>query len=74
MLSSYLFLIEINNFHNQILDHIHLHFLGRKKHKRHTHAATGLGVLHGLAGTSHFLAVIPALALPPVGAFFYMIS
>ncbi len=53
-------------------DHIHLHFLGRKRHRRHTHAVTGLGVLHGLAGTSHLLAVIPALALPPIGAVFYM--
>ncbi|WP_320674986.1 hydantoin utilization protein A [Prochlorococcus sp. MIT 1341] len=53
-------------------DHIHLHFRGRKRHKRHTHAATGLGLLHGLAGTSHLLAVIPALALPPIGAGFYI--
>jgi ABC-type nickel/cobalt efflux system permease component RcnA len=31
---------------------------------RHTHAAFGVGVLHGLAGSSHFLGVLPALALP----------
>lgn len=30
----------------------------------HTHAAFGVGILHGLAGSSHFLAVLPALALP----------
>ena len=35
---------------------------------------TGLGLLHGLAGGSHFLAVIPALALPPPNAFAYLIS
>ncbi len=52
--------------------HIHFHFRGRKKHLSHTHASTGLGVLHGLAGGSHFLAVIPALALPPLAAFAYM--
>lgn len=31
---------------------------------RHTHAAFGVGILHGLAGSSHFLGVLPALALP----------
>lgn len=30
----------------------------------HTHAAFGVGILHGFAGSSHFLAVLPALALP----------
>src|SRR5262245_52184900 len=34
----------------------------------HTHAAFGVGVLHGLAGSSHVLGVIPALALPGVSA------
>ena len=52
--------------------HVHLHFLGKKIHNRHTHAATGLGVLHGMAGASHLLAVIPALALPTMGAIAYM--
>src|SRR5205823_15044364 len=33
-------------------------------HAHHTHAALGIGVLHGLAGSSHFLAVLPSLALP----------
>ena len=52
--------------------HVHFHLFGRKFHGRHTHAATGLGVVHGLAGGSHLLAVIPALALPPLGALAYM--
>jgi hypothetical protein len=30
----------------------------------HTHAAFGIGTLHGLSGSSHFLAIIPALAMP----------
>ena len=30
----------------------------------HTHAAFGVGVLHGLAGSSHLLGVLPALAFP----------
>ena len=49
-----------------------MHYLGQKKHNRHTHAATTLGLLHGLAGASHLLAVIPALALPFMGAISYM--
>ena len=35
---------------------------------------TGLGLLHGIAGGSHFLAVLPALALPLTSACFYLIS
>ncbi len=53
-------------------DHLHLHFRGRQKHSRHSHAVTSLGFLHGLAGASHWLAVIPALALPPLGAALYL--
>jgi hypothetical protein len=34
----------------------------------HTHAAFAVGVLHGLAGSSHFLGVLPALALPGLAA------
>ena len=30
----------------------------------HAHASFCLGVLHGLAGSSHFIGVLPALALP----------
>ncbi|KGG33446.1 MULTISPECIES: hydantoin utilization protein A [Prochlorococcus] len=58
--------------------HFHLHFRGSRKHSRHSHASTSLGLLHGLAGASHLLAVIPALALPPFGAslylFFYLLG
>ena len=52
--------------------HLHLHFRGRQTHSRHPHASASLGVLHGLAGASHLLAVIPALALPIVGAAAYI--
>ena len=34
----------------------------------HPHASFCLGVLHGVAGSSHFLGVIPALALPTLTA------
>ena len=48
--------------------HIHTHNHGHSQEQpdahRHTHAAFGIGTLHGLAGSSHFLGVLPALALP----------
>jgi hypothetical protein len=50
-------------------EHIHVHSRhaarvhAAKKHV-HTHAAFGIGTLHGLAGSSHFLAIIPSLAMP----------
>ena len=54
--------------------HFHFHSLGNKIHKSHTHAATGLGVLHGFAGASHLVAIIPALALPLLGALAYLFA
>jgi hypothetical protein len=46
-------------------DHLHVqsgpHWLRRLGH---VHASFCLGVLHGVAGSSHFLGVLPALALP----------
>jgi sulfite exporter TauE/SafE len=50
--------------------HVHLHVHGKRKAHTaptahaHTHAAFGIGTLHGLSGSSHFLAIIPALAAP----------
>jgi hypothetical protein len=53
--------------------HEHIHFHGRNGGKSHalrrhihTHAAFGIGTLHGLSGSSHFLAIIPALAMPSI--------
>ena len=54
--------------------HFHFHSLGKTIHKSHTHAATGLGVLHGFAGASHLIAIIPALALPLFGAIAYLFA
>ena len=54
--------------------HLHLHVRGQSEHRGHAHAASGLGLLHGLAGASHLLAVIPALALPAHGAVLYLIA
>ncbi len=48
--------------------HAHLHPLPLRPHNRflhsHTHAIYAVGILHGVSGGSHFIAVIPALALP----------
>ena len=49
--------------------HLHAHTHGvpheeKRAHHQHTHAAFGIGILHGLAGSSHFLGVLPILALP----------
>jgi ABC-type nickel/cobalt efflux system permease component RcnA len=37
---------------------------GNKVAHNHTHTAFAIGTLHGLAGSSHFLGVLPALAFP----------
>ena len=49
--------------------HIHAHapHVGHhqpESHHHHTHAAFGIGTLHGLAGSSHFVGVLAALAFP----------
>ncbi len=48
--------------------HVHVH-VHAKPHAqggshRHGHAALGVGILHGLAGSSHLLGVLPMLAMP----------
>lgn len=51
--------------------HDHLHVRrgpGWVRQIGHAHASFCLGVLHGLAGSSHFFGVLPALALPTRGA------
>jgi len=42
-------------------------------YSKNTVAATSVGVLHGLAGVSHLIGIIPTLALPSsIDAFFYL--
>jgi hypothetical protein len=48
--------------------HVHTHASAPPPAHTHTHAALAVGILHGFAGSSHFLAVLPALALPGLGA------
>jgi sulfite exporter TauE/SafE len=45
-------------------DHDHIHVHTTPSIHKHTHAALAVGTLHGLAGSSHILGIIPALALP----------
>jgi ABC-type nickel/cobalt efflux system permease component RcnA len=46
--------------------HVHSHTISHERSEahRHSHAAFGIGILHGLAGSSHFLGVLPILAFP----------
>ena len=48
--------------------HFHTHSHGKNHNQNdahhHGHAAFGIGILHGLAGSSHFLGVLPILAFP----------
>jgi sulfite exporter TauE/SafE len=48
--------------------HFHTHSHGARHERadahQHMHAAFAIGVLHGLAGSSHFLGVLPILAFP----------
>ena len=61
--------------HENGIAHRHFHFhVKEQKYNKHSHALTGLGLLHGIAGGSHFLAVLPALALPLTSACLYLIS
>lgn len=49
------------------LTHAHVHVQGRPGITRrigHAHTSFLMGILHGVAGSSHFLGVLPALALP----------
>jgi hypothetical protein len=51
--------------------HHHLHVQagpGWVRRLGHAHASFCLGVLHGVAGSSHFFGVLPALALPTFSA------
>jgi ABC-type nickel/cobalt efflux system permease component RcnA len=48
--------------------HLHTHHHGHGRQNdgahRHAHTAFAVGILHGLAGSSHFLGVLPILAFP----------
>src|SRR5438034_3741185 len=62
--------------------HLHMHAHSRRvahehieAHQHHTHAAFGIGLLHGLAGSSHYWGVLTALAFPTrVEALAYLLA
>jgi len=45
----------------------HAHAHAAVPHHRHGHSALGIGLLHGVAGGSHLIGVLPALALGTTG-------
>ncbi len=59
-------------------EHVHVHVRhathAEGAHKHHSHAAFGVGLLHGAAGTGHLLGVVPSLMLPPAQAAVYLLS
>jgi len=64
--------------HEHAHEHAHVHLQATKHteaaHRRHTHAAFGVGMLHGAAGTGHLMGVLPSLALPAAQAVTYLIA
>jgi len=44
--------------------HDHARHEEPRAHEQHTHTAFAIGTLHGLAGSSHVLGILPMLALP----------
>ena len=59
--------------------HLHIHCAGQSHQEiqphTHNHTAFGIGTIHGLAGSSHFLGVLPAIAFPNVtDGIMYLIS
>jgi hypothetical protein len=56
--------------------HAHVHLRdaahGEKAHDHHTHAAFGVGLIHGAAGAGHLLGVLPSLVLARSAAAAYL--
>ncbi len=59
---------HVHEHDGEVHAHIHVHGDGVHEHDqvehKHEHRALGIGLLHGFAGTSHLIGVLPALALP----------
>lgn len=52
-------------------EHLHAH---QSNDGSHRHAAIGVGLLHGMAGSGHLFGVLPALALPNSEAVLYLFA
>ena len=67
-----------HNHHGHGHVHLHIHDAHAPhqtpKAHAHIHAAFAVGVLHGLAGSSHILGVLPALALPLAQGIMYLLA
>ncbi len=76
------FTVHAHEHHHEGEHHVHLHAHGRRiphheqaAHHHHSHAAFGIGLLHGLAGSSHFVGVLASLAFPTqVQALTYLLA
>ena len=61
--------------HSHAHAHMHAHEpIGDHRGHGHDHAALGVGLLHGVAGTGHLLGLVPSLALPPAEAMVYLLA
>ncbi|MCX6243844.1 MAG: sulfite exporter TauE/SafE family protein [Bacteroidetes bacterium] len=65
------FFIHIHRHsHHEHPDHVHAH---KKDYRQNAGTALIVGIVHGISGFSHLLAVLPALALPSMAsAVFYL--
>ena len=73
--------LHIHSHEHDGVEHLHFHSHEEKishedsKAHFHTHTALIVGIIHGLAGSSHLLGVLPALAMPTkLDAASYLIS
>ncbi len=62
--------------HNNGISHKHFHYHQNKNlHNKNSHALTGLGLLHGIAGGSHLVPLIFVITIPNLqGAILYLFS
>jgi len=61
-----------NHQHENQSEHSHEHI---KTHRQNLFSALTIGIVHGIAGLSHLVALLPTLALPTKsGAIFYLIG
>jgi len=62
--------------HTNGISHKHYHYHQNKKlHNNNSHALTGLGLLHGIAGGSHLIPLIFVITIPDLqGAILYVFS
>ena len=69
-----------SHVHDQLDEHahFHVHMSGDHRvgaaHGLHSHAALGVGLLHGAAGAGHLFGVLPSLALPANQALIYLLA